>query len=156
VTVTLRTLLDAAESSDLLADHTHETHVRFDRYCRRCVAEETLVKVGQERARRSGDRAPMTKEPMAPEKCPHDDTRVDASLAHITDTGGKPAGLHYLDVSATCDACGQRYQFIGFEAGLSPREPRVNVGAESIRLPCRLRSDPPQIATPGFDVRRIV
>lgn len=50
---TLRTLLAAAESPDLLAEHDHETHVRFSRFCRRCVAELNLVQVGRERARRA-------------------------------------------------------------------------------------------------------
>lgn len=51
MTGTLRTLLVAAESPDLLAAHDHETHVRFSRFCRRCVAELNLVQVGRERAR---------------------------------------------------------------------------------------------------------
>lgn len=57
---TLRTLLVAAESPDLLAEHDHETHVRFSRFCRRCVAELNLVQVGRARVRMVIERACAT------------------------------------------------------------------------------------------------
>lgn len=86
--------------------------------------------------------------------CEHPNFNANVEVSRITETDGGPVTNIYADVRVWCRACGEPLCFIGVPPGLSPREPRIEIGAEELRCPMRPRSSPPDWGTggPGFDV----
>lgn len=88
--------------------------------------------------------------------CEHLDFEANVEVSRITDGEDGELTNIYADVRVWCKECGEALCFIGVPPGLSPRQPRVEIGAKELRCPMRPESSPPEWGSggPGFDVER--
>lgn len=62
--------------------------------------------------------------------CEHNNHRVDAKIAKLTDSGATIA-----EIRITCAECGEPYRFVGIDAGLSFDGPRVSIDGLELNAP---------------------
>ena len=66
----------------------------------------------------------------APTPCAHENFSASVAVSRLVDTG-----RFIADVTIKCDQCGQPFQFIGLNPGVSTRDPMVSPDGLEARLP---------------------
>lgn len=99
--------------------------------------------------------------PADPDRaCLHPDFAVFADVGRIVaegqpETDETPAIAFRASIRVECAACGERFRWIGVEAGDMPSRPMVSVDEFELRAPIRPASSDPDfgLGMPGFAVR---
>lgn len=91
--------------------------------------------------------------------CPHPDFAVFADIARVTgegepETNDTPAKAYAASVRVECAACGERFRWMGLQAGMMPGKPMVSVDELELRAPIRPASSDPDfgMGIPGFAI----
>ncbi len=66
--------------------------------------------------------------------------KIDIATSRVTG--------HTLDLAVLCKDCGLPFRFLGLQAGLHPREPRVSIDATELRAPLEPSYVPEILGTP--------
>jgi len=70
--------------------------------------------------------------------CEHNQFRASVNVSRLEDNEASGVITGYTaDVKISCLECGQPFEFVGLEAGLSPFGPMVNVDSTELRAPIK-------------------
>lgn len=89
--------------------------------------------------------------------CSHNDFEAFVTVARIGEAetlDGLPKA-YSAEITVKCAACGERFRWIGVEAGSSPQYPMVSPDEFELRAPIRPASSDPDfgLGIPGFAIR---
>lgn len=95
----------------------------------------------------------MTVDPDLP--CPHTDFEAHVDVNRLQDSDNGPVAGYLADIRVNCARCGERFRWVGLQAGLRPDRPMVSVDESEMRAPLRPASADPDfgLGIPGFAVR---
>lgn len=65
----------------------------------------------------------------ASSRCPHSQVHF-----HLNDASFGNTNLHYLEIRARCEICGEAVKFFG-PIGMGPTQPMVSLDGEEVRIP---------------------
>lgn len=92
--------------------------------------------------------------------CPHPDFAVFADVARIVKSGepetdDTPAMAYTASLRVECAACGERFRWIGVQAGDMPSRPMCGVDEFELRAPLRPATSDPDfgLGMPGFAIQ---
>lgn len=98
----------------------------------------------------------MTADPDKP--CPHEDFSATVEVNRLTgsEEPGAPVAAFMADIRVSCAGCGERFRWIGVEAGMMPSRPMVSVDETELHAPMRPASSDPDfgLGIPGFAITR--
>lgn len=96
----------------------------------------------------------MSADPDKP--CPHEDfeARVEVNRLADSEEPGAEVTAYAADIKVWCAGCGERFRWIGVQAGLDPRKPMCSVDETELRAPLRPVSSDPDfgLGIPGYAV----
>lgn len=87
--------------------------------------------------------------------CEHEDFEVVAVVNRINHTEGGPIVAYGVDVTVSCAGCGEKFRWVGVDAGVRPDRPMVSVDEFELHAPLRPASADPDfgLGIPGFAIR---
>jgi hypothetical protein len=94
--------------------------------------------------------------PADPDRpCPHENFSAAVGVNRLTDEAGT-VNAFSAEITVECAACGEKFRWIGADAGLSPGKPMVSVDEFTLRAPIRPASADPDfgLGIPGFSIRQ--
>ena len=87
-------------------------------------------------------------------KCEHMNFIANVEVNRLTKSEEDPSIIGYTaDVRIRCADCSLPFEFIGVDAGYSPRMPMASVDAQELRAPIRPKGSNILPAIPGFNVK---
>jgi hypothetical protein len=87
--------------------------------------------------------------------CPHPDFNASVCVNRITGSDTDPAPVAFnADIRVECAACGEKFRWIGVQAGLHPGRPMCSPDEFELRAPLRPASHDSDfgLGIPGFAV----
>jgi hypothetical protein len=95
--------------------------------------------------------------PADPDKpCPHENFNAVVAVNRLTgsEEPGAPVAAFMADISVSCGECGERFRWIGVEAGMMPGRPMVSVDETELHAPIRPASSDPDfgLGIPGYAI----
>ncbi len=69
--------------------------------------------------------------------CEHEDFIANVNVHRLTSEDKLKVVGFNADIKVKCAGCGQAFEFIGIEAGVSPFEPRVSIDSTQLRAPIK-------------------
>lgn len=88
--------------------------------------------------------------------CPHENfaANVEVNRLASSEEPGAPITGYAADITVWCADCGERFRWIGVQAGLMPSQPMCSVDETELRAPLRPASADPDfgMGIPGFAV----
>lgn len=87
--------------------------------------------------------------------CPHEDLDADVAVNRLLAREGDTEPHAFTaDIKVWCAACGEKFRWIGVQAGLKPDRPMCSVDETELHAPLRPASSDPDfgMGIPGFAV----
>jgi hypothetical protein len=88
--------------------------------------------------------------------CPHENFAAEVDVNRLTGSEKPDAAVtaFMADVRVLCAGCGERFRWIGVEAGLMPGRPMCSVDETELHAPLRPASSDPDfgMGIPGFAI----
>lgn len=95
-------------------------------------------------------------EPCDPDRpCPHEDFRADVDVNRLQASDDDPTVVGYsADIEVSCVQCGEKFRWIGLQAGLNCGHPMVSIDGSTLHAPLRPAGADPDfgLGLPGFHV----
>ena len=86
--------------------------------------------------------------------CPHGDFEARVEINRLMNSEGSGVAGYAADITAHCAQCGERFRWIGVQAGVQPGRPMCSVDEFTLHAPMRPASSDPDfgLGLPGFAV----
>lgn len=86
--------------------------------------------------------------------CPHESFAAEVAVGRITETDDGPVTAYSAEIKVECATCGEKFRFIGVQAGLMPNKPMCSMDEFTLFAPIRPASADPDfgLGIPGYAV----
>jgi hypothetical protein len=82
-------------------------------------------------------------------QCAHTHSEAEVSLGRLTDGEDGPVVAYEAMITVKCQDCGIPYVWIGVPAGISPRQPTVDISGTQLHVPLRPQNTPEDFGQAG-------